>query len=45
MGYMFRILFETSSGPQDIDPDIPTFTAVLGGIPPNTAGLIGLKSL
>ena len=30
MGYMFRLLFESSSGPQDIDPAIPMFTALLG---------------
>ena len=28
MGYMFRLLFESSSGPQGIDPDIQTFTAL-----------------
>jgi len=30
MGYMFRLLFESSSGPQNVDPDIPTFTALCG---------------
>jgi len=29
MGYMFRLLFESPSDPQDIDPEIPTFTALL----------------
>jgi len=28
MSYMFRLLFESSSSPQDTDPDIPTFTAL-----------------
>jgi len=28
MGYMFRLLFESSSGPEDVDPDIQTFTAL-----------------
>ena len=28
MGYMFRLLFESSSGPQDVYPDIQMFTAL-----------------
>jgi len=28
MGYMFRLLFESSSGLHYIDPDIPTFTVL-----------------
>jgi len=28
MGYMFRITIQSSSGPQEVDPDIQTFTAL-----------------
>ena len=28
MGYTFRLLFKSSSGPQDVDPSIQTFTAL-----------------
>ena len=28
IGYMFRLLFESPSGPQDVDPDIQTFSAL-----------------
>ena len=28
MGYVFRLLFKSSSGPQNIHPDVQTFTAL-----------------
>jgi len=30
MGYIFRLLFQSSSGPQDVDPDTQKFTALWG---------------